>query len=262
MIDIGINLASDSFDLDRDQVIQNGLDAGVSFFILTGSCTRSNQFVQDYAHANPALCRATAGIHPHHANEVTQEVINSVKEHCKDEMVVAVGETGLDFFRDLSDRKKQQKAFEAHIEIAIELQKPLFLHQRDSHDVFYPIIKDYRDQIPQAVVHCFTDSEKALFDYLDLDLHIGITGWIADERRGSHLIPLVNNIPWNRLMIETDGPYLLPRNIRPKPKSRRNEPKYLPYVAEKIAEARQVSLEKVIEETTSTAQTFFKLSHQ
>ena len=122
-----------------------------------------------------------------------------------------------------------------------------------------PIIKEYRDQLTKAVVHCFTDEKRALYDYLDLDLHIGITGWIADERRGTHLVPLVADIPWNRLMIETDGPYLLPRNIRPKPKSRRNEPKYLPYVAAKVAESRQVEVSKVIEETTRTAKEFFNI---
>ncbi|HBF07624.1 MAG TPA: hydrolase TatD [Gammaproteobacteria bacterium] len=259
MIDIGINLASDSFDNDREQVIQDGLEAGVSFFILTGSCPKSNTAVKAFAHKHSDITRATAGIHPHHADDVTNSVIADVRTHCEDPLVAAVGETGLDFFRDLSDRKKQQKAFEAHLQIAIELQKPIFLHQRESHDTFLPIIKEYRDQLTKAVVHCFTDEKRALYDYLDLDLHIGITGWIADERRGTHLVPLVADIPWNRLMIETDGPYLLPRNIRPKPKSRRNEPKYLPYVAAKVAESRQVEVSKVIEETTRTAKEFFNI---
>ena len=149
--------------------------------------------------------------------------------------------------------------FEAHLQMAVETQLPLFLHQRDSHDTFLPMIREYRDTMSKAVVHCFTDNKKALFDYLDLDLHIGITGWVADERRGTHLLPLLSSIPSNRLMVETDGPYLLPRNIKPKPKSRRNEPKYLSYVIEKIANTIGKDQAQLILETSNTAIDFFNL---
>lgn len=259
MIDIGINLGNDSFDHDREQVLIDAKNAGVEFVIITGSCPESNAFAPKYASQHQTFARATVGIHPHHASMVTANTMQTINEQLTHPMVVAVGETGLDFFRDISDRQKQEAAFESHLELAITHNKPLFLHQRDSHSRFLPIIKAYRDAIPGAVVHCFTDEKKALFDYLDLDLHIGITGWIADERRGTHLLPLLSSIPRNRLMIETDGPYLLPRNIKPKPKNRRNEPKYLPYVASKIAEVLETSASDVAEFTSETARSFFGL---
>lgn len=260
MIDIGINLGNEAFDHDRDQVVVEAQKNGIEFIIITGSCPASNDFAPKYAAQHPNFARATVGIHPHHADKVTTQTLETIKLQLNDPFVVAVGETGLDFFRDISDRKKQESAFESHLEMAILHNKPLFLHQRDAHSRFLPIIKAYRSQISKAVVHCFTDQKKALFDYLDLDLHIGITGWVADERRGTHLLPLLSSIPKNRLMIETDGPYLLPRNIKPKPKSRRNEPKYLFYVAKKIAETLNVTVEEVASATSATAINFFELS--
>ena len=259
MIDIGINLANESFHKDREQVITDAQEANVRFIMITGSCPASNHKALQLAEEYPNYARATAGIHPHHADQVNAETLKDVASCLSHRMVHAVGETGLDFFRDISDRKKQQQVFEAHLELAIQHQLPLFLHQRDAHSAFLPIIKAYRDQIPNAVVHCFTDEKKALFDYLDLDLHIGITGWVADERRGTHLLPLLGSIPTNRLMIETDGPYLLPRNIKPKPKSRRNEPKYLKFVAEKIAQTLGVDTGTVIRNTSATSVAFFNL---
>ena len=259
MIDIGINLANESFNHDRDTVIKDAKEHGVQFMIITGSCPKSNHQAQAIAEQIPLFARSTAGIHPHHADNVTENTMIDVKNCLSNPLVHAVGETGLDFFRDISDRRKQQEVFEAHLELAIETQLPLFLHQRESHTTFLPIIKAYRDSISKAVVHCFTDEKKALFDYLDLDLHIGITGWVADERRGAHLLPLLPSIPSNRLMIETDGPYLLPRNIKPKPKSRRNEPKYLKYVVEKMAEALGKNQEQLAQETSQTAIQFFGL---
>ena len=259
MIDIGINLASESFDLDREEVFQRGLDSNVIFSIITGSCPHSNAFASEFAQHHIEHARSTAGIHPHHADKTTQEHLASVQKLLKEPHVVAVGETGLDFFRNISCPKKQEEIFEAHLQFAVETQLPLFLHQRDSHKRFFPLIKEYRDHISSAVVHCFTDNKKALFDYLDMDLHIGITGWVCDERRGVHLWELVPNIPNDRLMIETDSPYLLPRTIRPKPKSRRNESAYLVYVAQKIAELKKTGLQNVIDQTRITAQHFFKL---
>lgn len=122
------------------------------------------------------------------------------------------------------------------------------------------ILKDYRDHLTAAVVHCFTGEQQALFSYLDLDLHIGITGWICDERRGTHLHPLVREIPRGRLMLESDAPYLLPRTLRPKPKNGRNEPAYLPEVLREVALHRNESTEDLAEHSTASARAFFGLS--
>ena len=119
--------------------------------------------------------------------------------------------------------------------------------------------ESHRDHIGPQVVHCFTGEKAALYSYLDLDCYIGITGWICDERRGEHLLKLVQDIPASRLMIETDAPYLMPRNIRPKPRSRRNEPMYLPVVAEKVAACRGVPTVELATLTTRNARKFFDL---
>lgn len=259
MIDIGANLTHDSFDKDRETVIAEAQASGVETFIITGSDVACSQKAKDLAHQYSDCCYATAGIHPHHASDFDGEAEDAIQTLLNDEKVVAVGETGLDYFRDFSPRPAQIFSFERHIKLAIENEMPLFLHQREAHKDFYPILKEHRDALGNVVVHCFTDNEQALFDYLDLDCHIGITGWICDERRGEHLIDLVHNIPSDRLMIETDAPYLMPRNLKPKPKSRRNEPKYLAHIAEEVARILDCDLLALQEQTTRNTKLFFKL---
>ena len=218
MIDIGANLTHDSFDKDREQVIQAAKDAGVETLVITGSsfdCSKkAYALTQEYEDL-----LSTAGVHPHHASEYTGETEDLIRELIQHEKVVAVGETGLDFFRNISPKEAQIFSFEQHINIAIDTQMPMFLHQRDAHKDFHAIVKEHRDQLTDVVVHCFTDTKEALFDYLDLDCHIGITGWICDERRGLHLRDIIQNIPLNRFMIETDAPYLMPRDLKPKKRS-------------------------------------------
>ncbi|MBT7371675.1 MAG: YchF/TatD family DNA exonuclease, partial [Gammaproteobacteria bacterium] len=257
-IDIGANLTHDSFDDDFDEVLERAADAQVIQMIVTGASTEGSDQAASLAASHDHLF-ATAGIHPHHAEETTSEVLQRLRELATSDKVVAIGETGLDFFRDFSPRPTQIDSFEKHIQLAIETGLPMFLHERDSHPTFADILSAYNDNIERQVVHCFTGEKEALYAYLDLDCYIGITGWICDERRGEHLIALVNDIPANRLLIETDAPYLLPRNIRPKPKSRRNEPAYLSVVAEKVADCRQVSIEEISETTTENARRFFNL---
>ncbi|WP_395373758.1 TatD family hydrolase [Marinicella sp. W31] len=259
MIDIGANLTHDSFDADREEVISAAQAVGVSTFIITGSSEKCSQQARDLAHTFADCCFATAGVHPHHAAEVDGDVLDVIEHLLSDEKVIAVGETGLDYFRDFSPRPAQQFSFEQHIKLAMDTQLPMFLHQRDAHVDFLPMLKEHRDQLSDVVVHCFTDERQALFDYLDLDCHIGITGWVCDERRGKHLLELVPNIPRHRLMIETDSPYLLPRNLKPKPKSRRNEPKYLPHIAAFIADLYGISVEQLTTETTEASRAFFNI---
>ncbi|MGB0361038.1 MAG: TatD family hydrolase, partial [Endozoicomonas sp.] len=167
--------------------------------------------------------------------------------------------TGLDFTRNFSPRPVQETVFEHHIELASETGMPLFCHERDAFERFSEIIGSYRDQLSKLVVHCFTADKTALYRYLDLDCHIGITGWICDERRGTHLWPLVKDIPSSRLMIETDAPWLLPRTLPVKPKNRRNEPVFLLEVLREIALHTGKAEEKIARETLTTSQLFFNL---
>ncbi len=259
LIDIGINLYHDSFEHDREAVIKRAVDSNVHHLVITGSCEASSQFALDLTESNPSRFSATAGIHPHHAKDVSNDTYTLLESLGTNPLLKAIGETGLDFYRNFSSPEKQEEVFIKHLELANKFNKPLFLHQRDAHTRFFDIIKSHRDDFDQAVVHCFTDTKQALHQYLDLDLHIGITGWICDDQRGAHLRPLLNDIPLNRLMLETDGPYLLPKNMKPKPSSRRNEPCNLPHIAHFVAEQMQCSVEKLSTETTNTAKKFFKI---
>lgn len=257
MIDIGANLTHDSFDKDRSQVIETAVNIGVDRMIVTGSSMSCSQKAYELTQQFPDQLFSTVGIHPHHAAEYTGETEDLIRQLIQHDKVVAIGETGLDYFRNFSPREAQIFSFEQHVKLAIETNMPLFLHQRDAHVDFYPIIKEHRDKIKNLVVHCFTDNKKALFDYMDLDCHIGITGWICDERRGVHLRELVKNIPDHRLMIETDAPYLIPRDL--KLKTRRNEPQHLPHIAQVIADLRGVELVKFIESVIKTTVDFFDI---
>ena len=257
LIDIGANLTHESFADDFDDVLERADNAGVKQIIVTGASPTGSEQACELANQHAHLF-ATAGIHPHHAQETNESSLVRLGELAAFDKVKAIGETGLDFFRDFSPRETQITSFEKHIELAIETGLPMFLHERDAHPTFAEILKSHPDISP-AVVHCFTGEKEALHSYLDLDCYIGITGWICDERRGAHLLELVKDIPKDRLMIETDAPYLIPRTIRPKPKTRRNEPFYLPLVCQTVAGCLELSFEEVAKLTTENARRFFNL---
>ena len=258
LVDIAINLTHESFSHDRNEVVERAKQAGVKTLVITGTSLAESIHALELA-AGYDYCYCTAGIHPHDAKDVKNSHYAELSSLISQKKVVAVGETGLDFNRNFSPRDAQEQVFEQQIELAIESGKPLFCHERDASDRFAEMIKPYRDDISRLVVHCFTADKKALYNYLDMDCHIGMTGWICDERRGSHLHPLLKDIPANRLMVETDGPYLLPRTLSPKPKTRRNEPVFLTEVVKTIAEITGKTYTVVAAETTATARAFFSL---
>jgi TatD DNase family protein len=257
LVDIGLNLAHDSFDHDRAHVVETAMTAGVHHMVITGSTLDSTRAAIELARAAPRSFRATAGIHPHHAREFHDGDVATLRALMLEPEVGATGECGLDYFRNFSPHEDQERVFRRQLELAAELGKPVFLHQRDAHDAFVAILREFRPRLAAGVAHCFTGDERELRDYLDLDLSIGITGWICDERRGQHLRELVRLIPSDRLMIETDAPYLLPRDLAPKPRSRRNEPKYLPHVLKAVAAARGEAAAAVAAATTRNALHFF-----
>ena len=259
LIDIGANLAHDSFDDDRDEVLQRAADAGVSRIVVTGSSDESNDKAARLAEKHPGVLWSTAGVHPHHASDYTGDSDALIRTLAAAGNIVAVGECGLDYFRNFSPRDAQLAAFQAQLDIAAETGLPIFLHQRDAHDDLVEVLEPMLPKLSRAVAHCFTGEHESLREYLAMGLYIGVTGWICDERRGKHLKDIVSIVPDDRLMIETDAPYLLPRTIEPKPKSRRNEPMYLPEVLRVVAEARGQSEAAVARATTENAVTFFGL---
>jgi len=259
LIDIGVNLTHDSFDSDRDAVIARARAAGVVQMLITGASLTGSREAVELARARNGLLFATAGIHPHHARDLDDDSAAALADLALAPEVVAVGECGLDYYRDLSPRIVQRQAFERQLSLAARIGKPVFLHQRDAHDDFVAILREHRASLAGGVAHCFTAQDAELDCYLELDLAIGITGWICDERRGGHLKSLVARIPPGRLMLETDAPYLLPRDLSPRPVSRRNEPMYLPQVALAVARARGETVAALAAHTTRAARQLFSL---
>jgi len=262
LIDIGVNLTNSSFHGQQAAIVERAIEAGVQQMVLTGTSLEVSEQALERCHqldGNGQHLFATAGVHPHDAKSWDGNSERQLRQLLGEARVRAVGECGLDFNRDFSPRPLQEKALEAQLALAAELRLPVFLHERDASERVLAILKDYRDHLPAAVVHCFTGEREALFAYLDMDLHIGITGWICDERRGTHLHSLVSNIAEGRLMLESDAPYLLPRSLRPKPKNGRNEPAFLTEVLREVALHRNESLEHCALHTSATAKAFFQL---
>lgn len=259
LIDIGANLTHESFRHDLDAVLQRAAGHGVARMIVTGASKDGSEHALDLARKFPSQLFATAGVHPHHAIDYDEATDARLRALATEPKVRAVGETGLDYNRNYSPREVQLAVFEKQLAIAVDLGMPLFLHQRDAHQDFLALLRQVRDKVPAAVVHCFTDTREAMRDYLDLDCHIGITGWICDERRGTHLREFVHEIPADRLMLETDAPYLLPRTVRPHPAHRRNEPMYLAHICAEVARDRGQTPAEVAAASRRTAEAFFGL---
>jgi TatD DNase family protein len=258
LIDIGANLTHESFQHDLAEVLERASAAGVAGIVVTGASEHGSIQALQLAQQHPQLY-ATAGVHPHEAAHYSDSVHKRLQQLAREPRVVAVGECGLDFYRDLSPRPVQEQAFIRQIELACGSGKPVFMHERDAHDRFIDIFARYRKDLPKAVLHCFTGTQSQLQAYLELGCYIGITGWICDERRGHHLREFIGSIPADRLMLETDAPYLLPRDLRPKPPTRRNEPYHLPHILETVAAAVGKTPAQVAAETTATAEEFFNI---
>ena len=255
--DIACNFTSERFDKDLDEVINRAITNKITKFALI--CSRLgdleklleiyNRFAKDMFF--------TIGVHPHHANEINDEYLKRLKEAIRDNNPHAIGETGLDFYRNLSTYEEQVLAFEEQIKIAIDTNKPLFLHQRNSHEDFIKILRKYSSDITKAVVHCFTGTQEQLNDYLELNCYIGVTGWICDEKRNVELRKTIKNIPLEKLMIETDCPYLIPKNLTNKPKNNRNEPCNLNHIASEIAILMEINENTLRKKTYENAINFF-----
>ena len=262
--EIGINLTNKRYDKDRHSVIESAIECGVQKMVITG--TNLNESVKayeltqsEYAALFPNTLYSTAGCHPHDASSLDEDSLFLLKDMATHAQVVAIGECGLDFNRDFSPRPKQIEAFKQQLELAVELQKPVFLHERDAFDTQIEILKDFMPSLAGAITHCFTGTREQMEAYLSLGMSIGITGWICDERRGKPLFDIIKHIPDDRLMIETDGPYLTPRDLPKKAKGGRNEPKFLPHIGEAVARARNQSVESVARHTYNNACAFFNI---
>ncbi len=235
MFEIGLNLTSNQFDKDRAAVVERARLAGLTGMLITGTSLQESQHAQALAGEYPDFCWSTAGVHPHRASDWNSEVEQAIRTLAAASNVVAIGECGLDFNRNFSTPADQEVAFTAQLRLATELDLPVFLHCRDAYPRFAELLEPWLPRLSGAVVHCFTGSQQELEHYLSLGLSIGITGWVCDERRGLELREMLPLIPVEKLLLETDAPYLLPRDMENKPKNRRNEPSFLPHIVKQVA---------------------------
>ena len=263
MIDIGANLTGPTFDADRVEVIARARDAGVSDIVVTGTNVASATAAADLVAGQRGLW-STAGLHPHDAKSAAPGWIEALETLTARPGVVAVGETGLDFHRNYSPADVQREVFAAQIRLAVRLDLPLFVHDRDSAGQTARLLAENGARADQVVIHCFTGSRTDLDTWLDAGYYIGVTGWICDERRGGELRTLAPLIPEDRLLIETDAPYLLPGTMPrgaggPAVPGRRNEPAFLPWVARAVAQCRETTPEHIGALTADNAARLFRL---
>ena len=257
MIDICCNLTHAKLNVQLSQVLERALQAGVHTMIVTASDVADSGAAIALANQHTNYLWASVGTHPHHAEQWNDTSYETLRDLAIRQRVVAIGETGLDYYRNLSSPKTQQSVFVQQIELAIDTGLPLFMHQRDAHEDFIKILKPYREHINNAVVHCFTGNRAMLEDYLALDLYIGVTGWICDDRRAADLRDAIAAIPDDRLLLETDAPYLIPRSLGKSFYNKPNEPAYLPYIAKDIAQRRKVEITDLIEQTINNSYNFY-----
>lgn len=260
LIDIGVNLTNRRLRPHTAQILEKCSHAGVETLIVTGTNLEHSQAAIELCQEFPDRLYCTCGVHPHDASSWSPEVANTILELARSPMVKAIGETGLDYNRMFSPRQEQIEAFEWQLDLASQTGKPAFLHQRDAMEDFIAILKQFRGKLENVVVHCFTDDRQSLRQLLDLDCHIGITGWICDERRGQSLQQAVIDIPANRLMLETDAPYLLPRDLDPKPADKTNYPYYLPHILNTVAHHQNREASRLKKEIITTTREFFNIS--
>ena len=272
IVDVGANLAHKRFKDDLPAVLARahapGSDLGA--IVITGTSMVSSRaaltIARDYASPSLVL-RSTAGVHPHDASSFGSETAREMVRLLACEEVAAVGECGLDYDRMFSPREAQLRAFEEQLDIAIEAKMPVFLHERMAHDDFVRVLRPRAPKLRAAMVHCFTGTADELATYLELGLHIGMTGYLCDPRRGTHLPELVRRVPRGRLHVETDAPFLLPRdytagsagNLRPPPRDGRNEPSLLRHVLRAVARARAETEEDTALHTREASRAFFSL---
>lgn len=260
LADIGINLTNQRFDKDRSDVIARAKNAGVNKLIITGTSEQCSKEALVLCRQYPELLSCTAGVHPHDADNVSEQYLHTLTELAKHVHVKAIGECGLDFNRNFSTADNQLRVFQEQVLLAEQLSLPLFLHQRDAFEPWLNILTPAVEKVPAMISHCFTGNKTELLACLDHNMYIGITGWLCDKKRGNTLRDIVKYIPLNRLLIETDGPYLTPQNIRPKPKNSRNEPAYLPYIVDMLVQCTSYTANEISEHSYHNTCEVFQLN--
>lgn len=252
--DIGLNLFSRQFP-EPERIIEEAADNGICC-ILTGTDTKENRKIHEFIKKHEAY--GTAGIHPHNADRAKQEDFLLIERlMAENKKLVAVGECGLDYDRMFSTKENQKRCLEKQIVLAEKLDKPMFLHERSGANDFIKRFKRHPDICKRSVVHCFTGDKATLDSYLSMGFSIGITGWICDDRRGKELRQAVSIIPLDRILLETDAPYLTPKNVPGL--GRINVPQNIKYVARDLAGYMNVSEEVLMENAKKNTERIFRI---
>lgn len=259
MIDIGPNLTNEQFKNDLEEVLKRAKNNNISHLILTStdmmSFKKNIDIIKKYNNIIPMS--TTYGLHPHNAKN-NKDIFDNIDKYLSYKEVISIGEFGLDYFRMLSSKETQLEIMEKFLISGHKNpDKSLFLHERDAFNDFYSLLKNKKG-INKSVVHCFTGKREHAIKYLDIGCYIGITGWISDKRRNQDLVEALKFIPIEKIMIETDSPYLTPHNM-PK-REKRNEPSNLKYIAKSIAEIKNIEIQEVVEKTFQNTLDFFSLN--
>jgi TatD DNase family protein len=255
LVDSHAHVDFPQFDQDRQKVIERAQQAGLVALINVGTNLRSSQASVDlaaaYGRASPHFVYATVGIHPHDAQRATPESIGRLRDLARHDKVVAIGEIGLDYYRDYSPRPAQRKAFEEQLALAAEMELPVVIHSREAHDDTLAILDGWEGS---GVLHTYAAGLEHLELVVDMGFFIGISGPVT-YGSARELREVVRAAPLDRLLVETDCPYLTPEPHR----GRRNEPAYVRFVAQAIAEARDEPADRIADETTRNACRLFGL---
>ena len=265
LVDIGANLLNGQFRDDLDAVLARARVAGLSHMMVTATDVADSAAAIELCRDHADLS-CTVGVHPHAAAETLAQGgdwVARLRGLAGQEPVCAIGEAGLDFYRNFSPPEEQRTVFDAQIRLAAELGLPLFVHDRDSGGAVHDALMNHAEQLQGVVIHCFTGDEADLNRYLGAGFHIGVTGWVCDRRRGERLRGLLPQIPLDRLLIETDAPFLLPHGAAsPTADQRRNEPCLLPFIARAIAERLDMPAAELACRTAANARRLFGLSER
>lgn len=251
--DIGVNLLDSR--LDPQVTIANAKQQGVDRLCVITTNPNEWQVAADLYRQYPSDICYTVGIHPHNAKSMRDDLWSELERAAQQPGVVAIGECGLDYNRDFSPRDIQRSVFEQQLALAAALGKPVYLHERDALEDQLTILDRHLPSISAGVLHCFTADKSVLAEYLARDLYVGITGWICDEKRGGDLRDAVSAIPLDRILMETDAPYLFPKTKRPRAKN--NEPAFLPFIGQEVARLMNVTETQLSEHSYRNACTLF-----
>ena len=251
LVDSHAHIQLDTFDADREEVLARAWTAGVHKILVVGFNLETSRNAVVLAEEHSGVY-ATVGVHPHDANDLDIDTLQTFRELASHAKVLALGEMGLDYYRDLSLRSVQKTAFEKQLDLAEELDLPIVVHNRDAHDEIVPILRARGGRI-RGVMHCFSGDVETMRQILNLGLYIGI-GWPVTYRKSYDLQDVVRKVEADRFLVETDSPWLAPQLLR----GERNEPAYVCATAEKVASLRQTALEEVAELTTQNFNRLFR----